>query len=37
MADRLSTAERSAHMARISRSDTKPELTVRRLERAAAE
>lgn len=31
MADRLSTAERSAHMARIGRSDTKPELIVRRL------
>jgi DNA mismatch endonuclease Vsr len=31
MADRLTPAERSAHMARIKRSDTRPELVVRRL------
>jgi DNA mismatch endonuclease (patch repair protein) len=31
MADRLSPSQRSAHMGRIGRSDTKPELVVRRL------
>lgn len=31
MVDRLSTEERSAHMGRIRRSNTKPELVVRRL------
>ncbi|HVW56734.1 MAG TPA: very short patch repair endonuclease [Rhizobiaceae bacterium] len=31
MVDRLSAEERSAHMARIRRSDTKPELVVRSL------
>jgi DNA mismatch endonuclease Vsr len=31
MIDRLTPAERSAHMARIKRSDTRPELIVRKL------
>jgi hypothetical protein len=31
MPDRLTPAQRSAHMARITKTDTKPELVVRRL------